>query len=434
MAAKKAVKTGRRVAIVDGLRTPFVKSSGKFQSLSTLDLANAVVAELVARSGIDPEVIDEVVYGQVVPSIATPNIAREVVLGTGLPREIEAYSVVRACATSSQSTISATQHLLLGGGEVAISGGADSLSKPPVTFSENFVSVLMEVNKAKDPGGKLKALTKLSPKDLLPNPPAINEFFTGKSMGQHAEEMARKWRISREAQDAYALKSHQKAAAAWEKGIYAQEVMHVHVPPKYETTVVKDDIVRPDTSLEKLASLKPAFDRKYGTLTAGNSSPLTDGASALLLMEEKTAKKLGFEPLAFVTAWELVAVDPKWQLLIGPAIAMPRLCQKAGLKWEQIDLFDIHEAFAAQVLCVLEAVKDDTFAKEHIGIDKAPGEIPEEKLNIYGGSVSLGHPFAATGARQLLTVARELARRGSGKAIVTQCAAGGLGAAVLLER
>ena len=434
MAAKKAVKTGRRVAIVDGLRTPFVKSSGKFATMTTLDLANAVVAELVARSGLDPQVIDEVVYGQVVPSIATPNIAREVVLATGLPHEIEAYSVVRACATSSQSTISATQHLLLGGGEVAISGGADSLSKPPVTFSDNFVAALMEANKAKDPAGKLKALTRLSPRDFLPNPPAINEFFTGKSMGQHCEDMARIWRISREAQDRYALRSHKKAAEAWEKGIYAKEVMHVPVPPKYEATVTRDDIVRPDTTLEKLASLKPAFDRKYGTLTAGNSSPLTDGASALLLMEEKTAKKLGFEPLAFITAWEFVAVDPNWQLLIGPAIAMPRLCAKAGVKWEEVDLFDIHEAFAAQTLCVLEAVKSDDFAREHIGMDKAPGEIPDEKLNIYGGSVSLGHPFAATGARQLLTMARELERRGSGKAVVTQCAAGGLGAAVLLER
>ena len=253
-------------------------------------------------------------------------------------------------------------------------------------------------------------------------------------MGDSAEIMAKENGISREAQDAFALRSHQKAVEAWEKGIYDDEVMPFHVGPDYRTTVDRDTIPRADTSLEKLSELKPVFDRKYGTVTAGNSSPLTDGASALLLMDEKVARKLGFEPKAFLRSWAFAALDPNWQLLMGPSFATPIALDKAGLTLGDLDVIDMHEAFAAQVLSNTQAFASAEWAQEWLDRDEPIGEIPDEKFNLYGGSISLGHPFAATGARQILTMANELQRRDAGTALVTQCAAGGLGATVILER
>jgi acetyl-CoA acyltransferase len=425
---------GRRVAIIDGLRTPFLKSVTAYKDMSALDLAKAVVAELVQRTGLDAEEIDQVVYGQVVPSTEAPNIAREIVLGTGLPHRIEAYSVSRACATSTQATANAAQAILVGDADVVIAGGADSLSRPPITYSDAFVDALMKANSARDPMSKAKAFFELKPKDLLPKPPALREMSTGLTMGESAEKMAKENGITREAQDAFAWRSHKKATEAWEKGIYAQEVMHLAVPPKYKDVVDKDGLVRPDTTVEKLASLKPVFDRKYGTVTAGNSSPLTDGASALILMDEKKAKSLGYTPLAYVRSWAFAALDPAWQLLMGPSFATPKALDRAGLKMKDVDLVDMHEAFASQMLSNLQAFESKAWAKKWLNRDEAIGEVPDEKLNIYGGSISVGHPFAATGARQILSMARELDRRGGGTALVTQCAAGGLGAAMVLER
>ncbi|MDF1562348.1 MAG: acetyl-CoA C-acyltransferase FadI [Deltaproteobacteria bacterium] len=431
---KKSASAGRRVAIVAGLRSPFAKSSTVYNDLTTLDLALRVVAELMARSGLSGKEIDHVVYGQVVPAIPTPNIAREIVLGAGLPKEIEAYSVVRACATSTQAVVSGAQSILLGEADVVIAGGADSLSKPPITYRDRFVQALMKANSAKDPMSKLRAFGDVRAKDLLPQPPAIAEFSTGKTMGQCAEIMAKENGIPRDEQDRFALRSHQKAAEGWEKGLFAEEVMPFPVGPKYKEVVEKDNMVRPDTTLEKLSSLKPVFDRKHGTVTAGTASPLTDGASAVILMSEEKAKALGYEPLAFLDAWAFAAIDPGWQLLQGPAFAAPMALDKAGLTLEDMDLIDMHEAFAAQVLSNIQALGSKTFAQERLNRSKPVGEVPEEKLNIYGGSISIGHPFAATGTRQLLTMSRELSRRGGGHALITQCAAGGMGAAVILSR
>ncbi|MEK7704162.1 MAG: acetyl-CoA C-acyltransferase, partial [Myxococcota bacterium] len=375
----------------------------------------------------------KVVYGQVVPSPDAPNIAREIVLGTRLPRTIEAYSVSRACATSTQAMTEAAMSILVGEIDVAICGGADSLSRPPITYSDHFIEALMTANAAKEPFAKARAFLDLKPKDFLPKPPALKEPSTGLTMGESAEKMARDNHIERAAQDAFAARSHRRSAAAWEKGIYEAEVMHVAVPP-YDEAVSRDGLVRPDTTEEKLAALKPAFDRRFGTITAGNSSPLTDGASALVVMRESTARDLGFEPLAFVRGWAYAAVDPAWQMLMGPAFAAARVLERTGLTMADVDLIDMHEAFSAQVLSNLQAFASRAWAKEHLGQEAEIGEVPDEKLNIHGGSISLGHPFAATGARQLLTMARELERRGGGRALVTQCAAGGMGAAVILER
>jgi acetyl-CoA acyltransferase len=425
---------GRRVAIVDGLRTPFVKSGTIFRNESTLDLASRVVAELVARTGVDTATVDQVVYGTVVADIAAPNLAREIVLAGPFPQTVDAFSVSRACATSTQSFVSGAQSILLGDADIVITGGADSLSKPPITYSDRFVEILMEANAAKDMPSKVKAFSKVRPKDLAPNPPAIAERSTGRTMGHSAEDMAKENGITREAQDEFAVRSHAKAIEAWEAGIFDQEVMPYPLAPKYTETVEQDNIPRTDSTIDKLATLRPVFDKKYGSVTAANASPLTDGASALMLMDESVAKALGYEPRAYLRSYAFAAIDPNWQLLMGPAFAAPLALDKAGMTLDDIDVIDMHEAFAAQVLSNIQAFESDAFAQKYLGRDKAIGTIDMDKFNLYGGSISLGHPFAATGARQILTMANELERRDGGTALVTQCAAGGLGAAVILER
>ena len=434
MVWKGANLNRRRVAIVAGLRTPFVRTATAYKGLTALDLASAVVTELVSRTDLDPGAIDLCVYGQVVQSATAPNIAREVVLRVGLPRRIDAWSVSRACATSTQALVSASQAILAGDADVALCGGADSLSRPPITYSDKVVDALVAANAARDARGKAQAFSRVRPSDLLPKPPGLTELSTGLSMGESCEKMARDNRISREEQDAFAQRSHVRASEAWEQGIYDAEVMRFRRPPDYQDVVGRDGLVRADSSLERLSRLKPVFDRRHGTITAGNSSPLTDGASALLLLEQRVAKRLGFEPLALVRSWAFAALDPAWQMLMGPAFATPLALERAGLRLGELDLVDMHEAFSAQVLSNLQAFRSRAFAREHLGRDEAVGDVPDEKLNVHGGSISLGHPFAATGGRQLLTMARALQRRGGGTALVTQCAAGGLGAAVILER
>jgi acetyl-CoA acyltransferase len=429
-----AARIGRRVAIVAGLRTPFVKGSSAYKNLSALDLGKIVVRELLERTELSPKEIDLVVYGQVLPSIAAPNIAREIVLGTGMPRDIEAFSVSRACATSIQSMTSGAEHIALGHADVAIVGGADSTSDVPVTISKPLTQALMAAQKGKTLVDKLKAFTHLKPRDLAPVPPAIVEFSTGKSMGESAEAMAKENGISRKAQDEFAHRSHSRAAAAWKNGVFAEESMHVLPPPKFENAVTEDNTVRKDSQLDSYSKLSPAFDRKYGSVTAGNASPLTDGASALVLMSEEKAKALGYTPLGYIKSYAYTAIDPNWQLLMGPAFAIPKALDRAGLTLKDMDIVDMHEAFAAQVLSNIQALESDTFAKERLGRDKKVGEINWDTLNIHGGSLSIGHPFAATGARLVTQSLKELGRRNGQYSLISACAAGGIGASVVLER
>jgi acetyl-CoA acyltransferase len=429
-----ASTTPRRVAIVDGLRTPFAKSGTVFRDLSTLDLSSTLISELLARSGLEGEQVDRVVYGSVVQDVAAPNIAREIVLAGPFPEQVDAYSVTRACATSTQTVVNGAQAIMLGEADVVIAGGADSLSKPPITYSDTFVDALMRSNAAKDLPSKARAFSRIRPRDLAPVPPAIAERSTGETMGDSAEKMAKENGISREAQDAFAIRSHTKAVEAWEAGIFDDEVMPFPLPPSYRDVVERDTIPRSDSTAEKLATLRPVFDRKYGSVTAANASPLTDGASAVILMAEETAKALGYEPRAFIVSYGFAALDPNWQLLMGPSFATPLALDRAGMTLADIDVVDMHEAFAAQILSNTQAFASREFAERHLGRSEAIGEIDEDTFNIYGGSISLGHPFGATGARQLLTMANELNRRGGGTALVTQCAAGGLGAAVVLEK
>jgi acetyl-CoA acyltransferase len=422
----------RRVAIVSGLRTPFAKQGTAYRNLSALDLGKVVVAELLQRTGIEPSEVNQVVYGQVIPSLSVPNIAREIVLGTGMPRSIEAYSVARACATSYQSTVNVAESILAGVIDCGIAGGADSASDVPMAVSKKLSEALVKASKARSFAEKLRAFSGVGASDLVPIPPALKELSTGLTMGESAEKMAKENGISREDQDAFAHRSHTLAAQAWADGRLRDEVMPVFVPPQYEA-IDEDNLLRKDSELDAYAKLKPVFDRKYGSVTAGNSSPLTDGASALLLMSDKKAKALGMNVLGYIRSYAFSAVDPAEQLLMGPAYAAPLALDRADLKLKNMDLIDMHEAFAAQVLSNIQAFESDTFSQQKLGRDKRLGKIDWDKLNVSGGSIALGHPFAATGARQISQTLRELRRRGGEFALCTACAAGGLGAAMVLE-
>jgi len=422
-----------RAAIVQGLRTPFVKAGGTFAALTALDLGRAVVQELVERSGVDPKTLDQLVFGQVIPTLLAPSIAREVVLASGLPRTLETHTVARACATSLQALTDVASAIALGVSEAAIAGGTECMSDAPVFASRPLARALVKASRGKGLPDKLRAFEGLHPGDLVPVPPAIAEYSTGLTMGQSAEKMAQENHISRAEQDAIALASHRNAAQAWKDGHFDAQVFHVLVPPKYERVADKDDLVRADTSAEALAALKPVFDRKYGTVTAGNASPLTDGAAALLVMSEARAKSLGLEVLGYVRAFAYAATDPADQLLQGPAYAAPLALDRAGMKLADIDLFEMHEAFAAQLASNLQAFASEAFAKK-LGRKAPLGEVDRSRLNVDGGSIALGHPFAATGARVVLQVLHALKRRNLNTALCTVCAQGGNGAALILER
>jgi len=424
---------GKRVAIVAGLRTPFAKQWSAYREVSALDLANIVVAELLQRVELDPKEIQQVVYGQVVPSVEAPNIAREIVLATGMPKSIEAYSVSRACATSYQSAVNVAEAIMAGVIDTGLAGGADSASNVPITVSKRLAEALIAATKARSLGERMQAFAGLRPRDLAPVPPAIKEFSTGLSMGDSAEKMAKENQISRQAQDEFAHRSHSLAAKAWAEGKLDDEVMEVFVPNRFKETIRQDNLVRKDSEIERYGQLKPAFDRKHGTVTAANSSPLTDGASALLLMREDKAKALGFDVLGFIRSYAFAALDPAGQLLMGPSYASPLALDRAGVKVSDLDLIDMHEAFAAQVLSNTQAFESADWAKKHLGRSEKIGEIDWDKFNVTGGSISIGHPFAATGARQITQTLRELKRRGGNLALCTACAAGGLGAAMVLE-
>lgn len=424
----------QRVAVVRGLRTPFAKAGTAYAGVGALELGKQVVAELIQRSGIESSSIDEVVFGTVIPDVKAPNIAREIILETAIPPTVPGYSVSRACASSNQAITNAADMIHRGYADVVIAGGAESLSSVPILFSRNFSNALVSASKQKSVGGKLGAFSGVRPKDLAPDAPAIAESTTGLTMGQSAELMAQKNGITREAQDRFALQSHTRAAAATESGRFSDELMHVIVPPRYDDVVSTDNLIRADTTLEKLAQLRPVFDRRFGSITAGNSSPLTDGASAVLLMSEERAKTLGITPIGYIRSYAYAALDPFDQLLQGPAFAVPKALDRAGIGLSDVGVIEMHEAFAAQVLSNIQWLGSDTFAREHLGRDRAVGEIDPEAINPCGGSIAIGHPFGATGARIVTTVCNELQRSGSQYGLVSVCAAGGLGSAIVLER
>jgi len=423
-----------RVAVVRGLRTPFAKSGTHYAHLSALDLGKLVVAELVQRSGIDPNSIQEVVFGNVIPSVKAPNIAREIVLGTGLPRKVPGYTVSKACASSNQAITSAADMIFRGYADIVVAGGSESLSDIPILFSKNFADALVSSSKQKSVGGKLGSFRKIRPKDLAPDAPAIAESTTGLTMGESAEKMAKENGITREAQDKFALQSHHRAAEATASGRFKEEVMTVLVPPGYDDVVETDNLIRGDSTLEAMAKLRPVFDRKYGTITAANASPLTDGAAAVILMSEDKAKALGIKPIGFIKSYAYAATDPFDQLLQGPVFALPVALERAKIALKDIGVIEMHEAFAAQVLSNIQWIGSKKIAQERLGRSEPVGDIDPEKINLTGGSIALGHPFGATGSRIVTTVCNELQRTGQQYGLVTVCAAGGMGVAMVLER
>lgn len=430
--AKKS--TGRRAVVIGGVRTPFVKAFNEFTRMDTIALGEAAVRGLLERFPVPRDEIDGVRWGGVILPGHAPNVGREIVLDLDLPRSIEAMTVTRACASGLQAITSAVEAIERGDADVMIAGGSDSTSNAELKLPQKVVHAIAPVAMS----GKahmsdyLGVLAQLAPfTDILPKKPKIAERTTGEVMGEAAEKMARRNEISREAQDELAARSHHRAAAAISSGRFDQEVIPVETPDGKK--VYADTLVRADTSVEKLAKLRPVF-AKDGSITAGNASPLTDGAAAVLLMSEEKADALGFTPKAAFRSWSYVGVDPADQLLMGPAIAMPKALAKVGMKLEDVDLVDLHEAFAAQVLSVLKMLSSEAFAKARLNLFHAVGEVDPARLNVHGGSVAIGHPFGATGARMVTTMANELVLADKQTALLGICAAGGLGAAALLER
>ena len=422
----------RRAVIVRGARTPFVRAFNEFIRLDAIDLGVHAVRGLLDKTGLQWSELDSIVWGGVILPSGAPNVGREIALDLGLPPSVEAMTVTRACASGLQAVTLAVAAIERGEVDVVIAGGADSTSNAKLELPQSFVHKVAPVAMS----GKstamdyFKLLTKISPtRDLVPKRPEIAERSTGQVMGEAAEEMAGRNGVGREEQDMFAVASHHRAAEAIASGRFDDEVVPVTVDGK---TVYSDTIVRGDTTVDKLSRLRPVF-AKNGTLTAGNSSTLTDGASAVLLMSEEKAKSLGYKPLAAFRSWSYVGVDPADQLLMGPALAMPKALERAGMSLSDVSIVDMHEAFAAQVLSIIRMLESDAFAKERLGLAKRVGEIDRDTFNIHGGSVALGHPFAATGARMVTTMANELAASGKETALLGICAAGGLGAAAVME-
>jgi acetyl-CoA C-acetyltransferase len=420
----------RRVALVAGARIPFCRSNTAYADLSNLDMLSAAMQALVDKSRLEGTIVDEVAAGAVVTHSKDWNLAREAVLATSLSPRTPAVTLQMACGTSLEAGILLADKIAVGQIECAIAAGSDTASDAPVVFSRKFARRLVRASTAKSLGQRLGAFLSLRPSELKPVAPGNREPRTGKSMGQHAEMMAQEWGISRQEQDRLAVHSHQKAAQAYAAGFFQDLVVPYH-------SVARDNNLREDTSVEKLVTLQPAFDRESGkgTLTAGNSTPLTDGAAAVLLASEEWAHSRGLPILAYLVDARTAAVDflAGEGLLMAPTVAVARLLQSTGLTLQDFDFYEIHEAFAAQVLCTLKAWESKEYCQKRLGLDHALGSIDPAKINVKGGSLAFGHPFAATGARILAQAAKLLATKGSGRALISVCTAGGMGVAAILE-
>lgn len=421
----------RKVAILGGKRIPFARSFSNYMGVSDQNLMLPAIKALVDSFGLQGKAIGEVVTGAVIKHAADWNLSREITINSGLSWNTPAYDVVQACGTSLEAAIAVGNKIALGQIEVGIAGGMDTNSDLPFTFSKHFAQVMLAASRQKTFMGRMKQFLNLRPGDLKPQTPGVVEPSTGLSMGQSCEIMAKNWKVTQAEQDELSLASHKNAAKAWEQGFYNDLVVPTH-------GLQKDNNMRGDTTLEKLAKLPPAFDRKsgQGTITAGNSSALTDGAACVLLASEEWAKANGFPVVAYLTYVETAAVEFKQAegLLMAPAYAVAKMLKKANLKLQDFDFYEIHEAFAAQVLCTLKAWESDEFCRTRLGLPGALGKIDRNKLNVKGGSVALGHPFAATGARIVGGLAKMLNEKGSGRGLISICTGGGMGVTAILEK
>ncbi len=420
----------RKVAVLGGNRIPFARQFGPYKRASNQDMLTATLDGLVERFGLQRQRLGEVAAGAVLKHSRDFNLTRESVLGSRLDPATPAYDLQQACGTGLQTTIQVANKIALGQIDSGIAGGVDTTSDAPLALGEDLRAILLTLNSAKSNAERLKAIAKLRPGQLIPAIPQNEEPRTGLSMGEHQAVTAAKWGITREAQDELAAASHRNATAAWERGF-----MNDLVTPYLG--LERDQNLRPDSTAEKLAKLKPVFGGENGTMTAGNSTPLSDGAGLVLLATDDWAQEHGHEPLAYLTYAETAAVDyvsGHEGLLMAPAYAVPRMLDRAGLTLQDFDLYEIHEAFAAQVLSTLAAWEDPVFCKQRLGRDEALGAIDRSKLNVNGGSLAAGHPFAATGGRIVAALAKALHERGGGRGLISICAAGGQGVVAILEK
>lgn len=424
--------TSKRVGILGGVRIPFCRNNTAYADVGNFGMAVKTLGALVERFGLHGLELGEVAFGSVIKHASDWNIAREATLSSGLAPTTPGITTARACGTSLDNAIIVANKIATGQIDAGIAGGADTTSDVPIVYSKALQQRLLAVNRAKTPLEKLETAVKgFSPSELKPSFPGVAEPRTGKSMGEHCELMAQEWKIAREDQDKLALESHQKLAAAYARGFFKNLV----VPFR---GVERDNVLRPDTTLEKLAALKPAFDKTsgHGTLTAGNSSALSDGAAAVLLASDEWAASRGLKVQAYLTHARVAAVDfiHGEGLLMAPTIAVPRMLAEAGLRLQDFDFYELHEAFAAQVLCTLRAWESPDYCKNRLGLDAPLGSIDPARINVNGSSLAAGHPFAATGARVVATLARLLEDKGSGRGLISICTAGGMGVTAILER
>jgi len=426
-----ADQTPRRVAIIGGARIPFCRSNTKYSHQSNQDLLTASFKALSGKYKLAGKQIGEVAAGAVLKHARDFNLARESVLGTDLDPHTPAFDVQQACGTSLEATLLMANKIAMGQIDSAIAGGVDTTSDAPIALNEELRTILLDVNRAKSAGERAKLFTKLRPRHLVPSFPGVGEPRTGLSMGAHCELMAKEWKISRKAQDELAVASHKNAAQAYVDGFYDDLVFPY-------LGVERDNNLRADTSIDQMAKLKPAFDRENGTLTAANSTPLTDGASSVLLASEEWAKANDMPVLAYFTPYSRTAavdfVDGGEGLLMSPTYAVADMLDAAGLTLQDFDFYEIHEAFAAQVLCTLKAWESKKYCKEKLGRDEPLGSIDMSKLNVKGSSVAVGHPFAATGTRIVGTLAKILDENDGGRGLISICAAGGQGVTAILEK
>ncbi len=423
------IETPRRVAVIGGSRIPFARSNSHYSHASNQDMLTAALDSLVERFSLQEQRMGEVAGGAVLKHASDRDLTRESVLGTRLAAETPAYDVQQACGTGLETAILVANKIALGQIDCGIACGADTTSDAPIGLNEDLREILLDVNRQKSLAGRAMQLTRLRPGQIVPAIPRNEEPRTGMSMGEHCAIMASEWEIGRAEQDALAALSHHNLAAAYERGF-----MEDLVTPYLGLT--RDQNLRPDSSVEKLAKLKPVFGGPEGTMTAGNSTPLSDGASAVLLASEEWARERGLPVLAYLLDGQTAAIDhvhKREGLLMAPAYGMPLLLERNGLALQDFDLYEIHEAFAAQVLCTLKAWEDERFCKERLGLGAALGPIDRERLNVNGGSLAAGHPFAATGGRILASLAKALHERGAGRGVISICAAGGQGVLAVLE-
>ncbi len=436
MSEPRAWSHSRRVVVVDGVRTPFAKAGTALAEVDAVELARVAIRELVERSELDPSSIDEVILGNAAPPAEAPNISRVAALEAGVPERVPAFSVARNCASGFQSVTDAFNQIVLGQSDIVIAGGVESMSNVPLHFPDEFADVMTDLSRSRSMAGKVSAATRLRPghfKPIVALAEGLTDPVCGLNMGETAEVLARELSISRREQDEYALRSHQRATEAWAEGRFEEEVTPVFVPPTYEEVVAEDVGYRPGQTLEALAKLPPAFDRRHGTVTAGNASMITDGAAALLMMEEERALSLGYAPMGRVRSFGYAGLDPR-RMGLGPAVATPVALERAGMTLDDVELIELNEAFAAVVLANMEVFPSQEWARTMLGRSDPIGGIRPEILNVNGGAIALGHPIGATGSRLALTLLLEMRRRGLGVGLATLCVGGGLGGAIVFER